>query len=529
MVQYLKATDLGHQYSMKLSPGSCDLDIKTVRRYIKMTEQVEGSVGPFSYEITKTGKNQYFVDLVLGENVLEPTTLDVKLSYLEGEMPVPKKFVPNPVLQEIAKMIPTAKKVLTGSVSGSIIGTLLLGASASLWSIISFQQFVGYFIYMNIEFPYQTELFLMLLQSSIWDMLPNPLSSLLSSLSESILKEDANAVTIYDPPAKFVKYEVSSFFVENGGTIIAVNLVFPLILWLVIGLRKTKWLKESYIMEKVEGVLRWNFIARSFLENGIPLSLAVFLQFRIMMFNNLYLTLCCAFAIFSFFLTAGIIGVLCFVLKKRDNQQLKKSSIEEVFGTLYEGVVLTGDKTKYYHIIILLRGILVVGLVSFFEAIPLFQIAPLILFNISLVYYMFKQVPYEDKKLSKIVRIKEIFILCAELCIFCLLFGGNSQFYYDFIGYLVLGFLSSALAIEVIYMFALQIIELKNLPRNIKKSWQNIKEFLKKCGEKKQEQVKIKHRLNTTMIRIQSQSADSSLNISYDTDKSLERLKSNIK
>jgi len=65
---------------------------------------------------------------------------------------------------------------------------------------------------------------LSLLQSSLWDMLPNPLASLMSSLSENILEEDADAVTIYDPPAKFVKCDVNSFFVENGGTIIAVNL-----------------------------------------------------------------------------------------------------------------------------------------------------------------------------------------------------------------------------------------------------------------------------------------------------------------
>ena len=499
---------------MKLSPGPCDLDIKTVRRYLKITEEVEGAVGSFTYEITKTGKCQYFVDLVLDDTVLEASTLDVKLSYLKGTMPVPKKFVPSPALQEIAKMIPTAKTVFTGSVSGSIFVTVLMGASASLWSVISFQQFVGYFIYINIEFPFQTELFLMLLQSSIWDILPNPLSSLLSSLSENILKEDANAVTIYDPPAKFVKYEMSSFFVENGGTIIAVNLIFPVILWLIIGLRRTKWLKESYIMEKIEGVLRWNFIARSFLENGIPLSLAIFLQFRIMGFNNLYLTLCCAFAIFSFLLTVGVIVALCFVLKKRNNQQLKKSHIEGVYGTLYEGIVLTGGSSKYYHLVILFRGILMVCLVSFFEAIPLFQIAPLILFNASFVYYMFKEVPFEDPKLSKIVRVKEIFILCAELCIFCLLFGSQSRFYYDLIGYLVLGFLATGLAIEVIYMFALQIIALKNLPKNIKKMWKDIKEFWNK--KTKKSSIQAKHRLETTVIKIRPHytSGESSLNIS---------------
>ena len=518
VVQYLKATDVGHQYSLKLYPGSCDFDIKTVRRYLTITEEIEGSVGPFTFDVTKTGASQYFVNLVLAESVLEASSLDVQLSYLKGTMPVPKKFVPNPTLQEIAKMIPTAKSVLTGSMSGSLVASLLLGASASLWSIISFQQFVGYFIYINIEFPYQTELFLMLLQSSLWDMLPNPLSRVMSSLSKNILKEDAGAVTIYDPPAKFVKYEMNSFFVENGGTIIAVNVALPALLGLVIIIRKVKYLKENYVLEKVERFLRWNFIVRSFLENGIPLSLAIFLQLRIMMFDDLYLSLCGAFAIFSFLLTLGSILALWIILKNRTNQQLKKSNIEKIYGTLYEGIVLAGGSTKYYNLIILLRGILGVCLVSFFEAVPLFQIAPLILFNFSLVYYLFKQVPFEDKKLTKIVRIKEIFILCAELCIFCLLFGGNSQFYYDFIGYLALGFLSTALAIEVIYMFALQIIELRNLPKNLKKTWKDIQGFWNKCLKSKKPSIQAKHRLEATVIKIRSQkiSGDSSLNISLE-------------
>jgi len=164
--------------------------------------------------------------------------------------------------------------------------------------------------------------------------------------------------------------------------------------------------------------------------------------------------------------------------------------------------VLVEGSTKYYNIVLLLRGILVVCLVNFFEAVPLFQIAPLILFNISLVYDMFYKVPFEDKKLTRIVRMKELFILFAELWVFCLLFGGKSQFYYDFIGYLALGFLSIALAIEVLCMFALQIIELRNLPKNIKKSWQKLKKFLEKCRKKKKPPMKIKHQLGTTVIRI---------------------------
>jgi len=139
---------------------------------------------------------------------------------------------------------------------------------------------------------------------------------------------------------------------------------------------------------------------------------------------------------------------------------------------------------------------------------------------------MFKQVPYEDKKLSKIVRIKEIFILCAELCIFCLLFGGQSQYYYDFIGYLVLGLLSSAMAIEFIYLFALQIIELRNLPKNIKKLWKDMKEFFNKSLKNKQSPIQAKHRLDTTVIKIRPQKTfeDSSSSIISSENQSIIKL-----
>jgi len=250
-------------------------------------------------------------------------------------------------------------------------------------------------------------------------------------------------------------------------------------------------------------MLKWNMISRTFLENGIPLSLAVFLQLRIMAFDHLYLILCSVFALVSFFYTIGVTTILCFILKRKDNQQLKRTTTEEVYGTLYEGLILTGTGTKYYNIVILLRGILVVCLVAFWEAVPLFQIFPLVLFNVCLVYYLFKQVPFEDKKLSIIVRIKEILILLAECCIFCLLFRGGSESYYNLLGYLVLAFLSAGLAIEFSYMVILQIMELKNLPKNLKKFWQDMKEFFNKCvNRKKYPKVKASHRLETTVVKI---------------------------
>jgi len=443
-----------------------------VKRYLTITEKTVGSVESFSFQVTKIGANNYLINLILDESVLKATSLDVKLSYLAGSLEVPKKFIPDSTLQAISEAIPAAKAAVAGIMGGSLVGTIALGATASLWSIASFQQFVGYFLFINIEYPFQTELFSSLLQISPWDSLPNPLLSLTRSLGESIVEEDKVSITPYDPPEKFLDYDWTSFFIENGGTTIALNCFLLILLAFILYLKKLEKLKKNFIMIKMKVFLKWNFIGRTFLESAIPLSLAVFLQIRVMIFKNPYVILCFCFAFFSAMFIFVMILFFAKSLFHRDNEHLNQKHVKKIFGTFYEGISLSVSRlSKYYNLIILLRGILITFLVSFLQAIPALQVTPLILFNTCLVYYLFKYVRFEDRILNWIIRIKEILILLAELCILFLCAKEESERYYQIFGYLVVFFLGSALLIELGYLLILQIYQIKQVGKKLKYLW----------------------------------------------------------
>ena len=123
---------------MRLIPSSCDLDLVVVQRFLKLTEQVSGTIHPFTFEVDKIGNNLYTITLHLTKNILQLHKLDVRLSYLKGEISVPKKIIPDPSLQELAEAVPTVTATLSGILGVSFFGTLAVGATPSLWSIISF-------------------------------------------------------------------------------------------------------------------------------------------------------------------------------------------------------------------------------------------------------------------------------------------------------------------------------------------------------------------------------------------------------
>ena len=469
--QYLKATETGHQYTFHLSPSSCDLTIENVRRYLRLAEHTPNSIGSFSFQVTKTGANNYLINLVLTQSVLEDTSLDLKLSYLVGSLEVPKKLVPDATLQAIAAAVPAAQTVMSGMLGGSFAGTLALGATASLWSIVSFQQFVGYLIYINVEYPFQVELFLSLLQISPWDYLPNPAAALTSSLSKDIIAQDKVSVTPYDPPKKFLKYDKNSFFVENGGSTMVLNFFLLFLLGVVLSLKSLEKFKGSWILVKAKVLLRWNFVGRTFLENAIPLSLAVFLQLRIIIFKQAYLIVCITMALMSGIYLFGMTLFFSRSLFFRENEHLKKKHVRKLYGTFYEGIVLTGLLAKYYNVAILLRGFLVTFLVVFLEARPVLQIIPLIFFNVVLIYYMVNQVQFENKILNIIIKLKEILILGGELFILSLCAEVKSEQYYQVMGYFCVLFFGVALMMEIVYMVVLQICQIKHIGKKIKQLW----------------------------------------------------------
>ena len=462
-ITYVKALTSGHQYRFKISPAGCNIAASVVENNLKATDDTKKNFPAFSFQVSKIGVGIYLVDLTFQDSVINADNLDVTIDYLSGTMNVPRKLIPSGSLLSLSQAAAVGKTLITAATGISFGAALALGATASLWSIVSFQQFVGYFTYINLEFPYQVSMFFSLFSSTTWDFLPNPLLSMAKSFESELLKSGDSIVTDYEPPQKFVDDDMTTSFLENGGGVLTTNLFFLCVLGLLILARKIPRLKNKSLLKKGIETLQWNFIARSFLESGVPLALAIFLQLYRPSFKFVFLVLCELATIVALIYFVVLFVCTTRIIFTHRSEAMKQESFKKVYGTLCEGMSLEKAGSKFYYLIIFTRGVLLMALITFVSDFPVLQVVPLIIYNIGVVLYLFKEAAFEDFYLNIINRIKEILILIGEMFILALNFKEGSESFYNSIGWLIIVCLGSALMIELIYMVLLQLLQLKQL------------------------------------------------------------------
>ena len=463
VVNYYNTVDLGHQYILQLSPDSCDPGILFIRQNIIFSEEAVGSMPAYTWTISKTQHQSYLLTLILADTLLQPAKLLVTLQDLTAKIVVPRKYIPSSFLQSLSDAAPSIKTALVSIVGGSLGGTIAVGATSALWSLISLQQTVGCFIYINVEYPYQTELLLRtLMQASVWEYLPNPVASITNKLAQGFLDPQSALGSKYRPPEKFERYEVVSYFVQNGATILLINLMLLLLLGSLSGLRLIPKLTSNRLLVKLTVALRWNMIARTFLENANPLFLAIFLQIRVVAFHGWYLIICNTFAAVAFLHCSVLLIGLVQVLAINDNNALKEETKKAMYDTLYEGIKLERSG-KYYYIMILLRDVMLGLLTVFLQTVPIVQVLLIIVYNIFFVYFIFRYTVFESRILHWIIRIRESLVLMSTCLIMCLFAESSRLVYYEAVGWLIVGAIGISIIIELCYVIGMQIYEIKQI------------------------------------------------------------------
>jgi len=469
--QYIKPVgSSSHEYLVTLTPDSCDLSTALLKSSLLPTSDAKKNFPPFYFQTTKISPHTYRLRVSFNSSVLDSGNLGVTLSYLTGSLAVPKTLIASGLTQAFQDAAPTVTTALTATMGASLGGTLAIGASAALWPMISFQQFIGYFIYLNIEYPPQLEIFLTLFSFTDWDFLPNPVASLTEQWKED-LSLDLTATqgeSKYQLPVKFVKYEVPTFFIDNGGSLISMNIVLLVAPFLLHHIRRIKIIKIDRFLWKLEMNLRWNGIFRAFLENSIPMFLATIIQLKKFTFDNVYTVISTLLAVLAFFYTMIMLHFVWDTLQTQSRYRLELPLVRIVYGTLYEGLDLKDNMAKYYHLLIMLRGFLLIFLTVFMDVQPLLQVFPLIFYNLWILYFLFGKRIFKDSKLQNINKIKETLIVAGEMVMLCLCFQSDSEDYYSVLGWMTVGCLGSAAMLELVYLVAIQVIELIHEIRRLK-------------------------------------------------------------
>ena len=461
----------GHQYSLRLLPSSCLLDIQTVEAYLTGTDRTNQIFFPYFIQVQKTSSNSFLVNMTFEQSILKQTDFEFSLSYLSAMATVPKTVLPSPTIQKLAEYAPAMQTLMITVTFTSMGGALAFGAMAMLWPLVNFQQFIGYFKYINVDYPLQAELFFSLFSFADFTFLPNPLSPITDDLAEQILQsKDVEFLQTYQPPKKFKKFEDTSFFIENDANALFTNLGLFLVLEL------TRLIVKYYrgpvpFARPLYFNLRWNGILRTFLENGIPLTLATLLQLRRLSFGNTYTALCGVLAIVSFFYIIAMIRFMWTIVTERlkPPRNLKeKMMATQNYGTLYESLSAENPLAKYYHVFIFLRGVLLVYLIVFVESYPLLQVIPLIMVNIVLVIFLFKYKLFDNTTLNTISKIREILITAGEFWIFLLCFEYKSENSAQTFAWLIISSLGIAMLVELVNIIINQMKQVLAQSRKLK-------------------------------------------------------------
>jgi len=443
-----------HQYLVSFAPKGCELSLGTVKDKLKPTVESQKRLPEFTYAVREVSgkKNSYYMTLTFKDSVLKDSELDVTLEYLSGTLEIPKTLVSSTDFGDTSSITQTALKVAAAVGIGS---TAVLSKTGPVWSMINFQQFIGYFIYINIEYPPQVEFLLSLFTFTDWSFLPNPFASMLKPIINKVeALQRAEVSDKYLPPMKFVRYGMTAFFIENGMGAIIINVALHLFLLFIRTLKKlSSRLNEEKIVNWIYVRLRWTIVFRNFLETAIPLALATFLQVRKLTFETSASTASVMSALFSFGCLAGTLLLMLGILEERSPEHLNKRKVRRIHGALYEGIDLNNCIAKYYNLLILLRGLVLIFLISFVDIEPLIQIIPLVGFNIGLVIYSALKTVFEDKYLNKINLLKEMAILIAEVGILFLYLNLGGETYNKILGWAIFCPLAFAAVVEVIYVF----------------------------------------------------------------------------
>ena len=203
------------------------------------------------------------------------------------------------------------------------------------------------------------------------------------------------------------------------------------------------------------------------------MALNAFVQIHLALFGEYYSAVVIVLSVLT-------LNILIFGLKKMHSLlmyipliRFDRILYSESYGTIWEGLMLT-SKTKYYHWVLALRGILLAYLCVFFDIYPLIQLSFLIVFQIGLMASFIEglriQRLFSFKVFNVLAMIEELSILITKLMILTYLLASMYGYhnYLQVIGWLIVGPLLFNKLARIIYSSFNQF-------QNRKKIWLRIK------------------------------------------------------
>lgn len=317
-------------------------------------------------------------------------------------------------LDTIGSITTVTAKVIAGA-SGSMI---LAGANPALmWALIGLLQAFYYMIFINVQYPVNVQAFFGLFSLGNLPFIPNPIEWFFPEIDSVDLQA----------PSKFLENDVDGLFLQTAG-----NMLLTWFLVLVGFLASKFILKFTRNMPrllnraafKMVKMFEWSGVIRTFMTSYTQLSLAAFLQIRVLNFDRQLYGVSSltgiAFALFAFVFPPVLI-----LLIHRFSKYPK--ILNTTFSTLTDEFKYDTQKLVpiYFNAFFVIRRLVLVLALIFLHDYPYVEVIVLILNCLIWLILLLKYFPY-DKKMHNIVNIiSEFLFVVIHVMIF--LFAHDDQ------------------------------------------------------------------------------------------------------
>ena len=373
----------------------------------------------YSITIKKISKGVFQITFTILKS-LQITTYSAHFTYsptnllVQGDLNMPKVVYVSDTLRTIARIVQGGSYASFGILAIVAAICALTGGLSVIWSFLPENQYSYYLLYLNVQYPYQTKVYLRSLAN--YNVLFTS-SSQQPDDTAVIDKVSRNSL-----PPRFIEENYPVKFYDNIGSILEMMLVI-IVTFIIISILLRCFIQPFHsrfgmkVLKTLRKFIKWNGLTRPILAYSLPTMLAVCIQFQVLIFGGQESTTPSFLAIVTLVLFSLSFLKVFFIIKNIPHQKFERIVYTEWYGSLWEDLD-TSSAAIYYYWLLALRGILLVYLSVFFYLLPYIQIVGLLISQCLVISLFFKGMKFrkvfESKSLTIVSLIQEILILVTK-------------------------------------------------------------------------------------------------------------------
>ena len=346
--------------------------------YIYVAHRVSQGIFEVTITILKPLNHQF-----LNANfVYSPSRLQ-----LTAKLQLPKIIFINSNLQN------TADKIGNGSSYGSYLFLILmfcfavLGNLNKIWSFVALNQYMHFLLYLNMNYLPPTKIYLKSL---------NNYSLIFIQGKTKIIEDPLMLKNIQKGwPQRFLEEDYSISLLGTSGQIYGILLAM-IVTIIISSCFGPDW-KFSVIrfLIRAKKYLKWNGLIQQILTYSLPLTLSSFLQVNLAIFgsysNDFSLMVSITLLLLVFVFWTKIFALVGSIKSRVFNKKIYASD----HNVLWKGLSLRERLSRYFYLVIGIRGMLLAYLSVFADIYPTFQITALIIYQFVILTFFFHGIKFQ--------------------------------------------------------------------------------------------------------------------------------------